>query len=95
MISPINLNLPLAQALEDFLVECTFLELSNTTLASYWMLHVDGSSNIRGVKARLILTGPDDILAKHALYFIFKTFNIEAKYEVLLTRLRHAQKLGI
>ncbi|KAK3001139.1 hypothetical protein RJ639_021972 [Escallonia herrerae] len=57
-----------AQALSDFIVECTVLEdppwlvLSETS--DPWILYVDGSSKVSGGEAGLILISPD----KWALY---------------------------
>ncbi|XP_038978249.1 uncharacterized protein LOC120108653, partial [Phoenix dactylifera] len=91
-----------AQALADFIVECTVpdkaeLELASTeqTLRSTWTLHVDGSSNSVGGGAGLILTSPDGVVAEQALRLKFSTSNNVAEYETLITGLKLARELEV
>ena len=44
------------------------------------MLHVDGSSNTFGARARLILIDPKSDVVGYALRFEFSTTNNEVKY---------------
>ena len=61
----------------------------------FWALYVDGSSNMSGAGAGLILVSPEGIIAEYALYFEFSVTNNGAEYEALITRLRIAKELGI
>ena len=53
-----------AQALADFILECTILdeesgdESTTPTFKKCWILHVDGTSNTIGLGAELILISP-------------------------------------
>ena len=72
-----------AQALADFLAE-------NPTPAEGdlrprpWSLYVDGSSTKDGSGVGLIIKSPDGAWHEHALKFMFKASNNEAKYEALI-----------
>ena len=59
-----------------------------------WVLHVDGSSNIHGSRAGIILTTPEVIHLEYTLKFGFRSSNIEAEYEALLVRLQLATSMG-
>lgn len=79
-----------AQALANFLLECTVHEAKHDPRAhpkppveegeENWALHMDGSSSIVGFGGGLVLSSPDGIVAEHVK---FKVSNNEAKYEVL------------
>lgn len=72
-----------AQALVNFLVECTFLEEVEVEAdvaapileGDVWKRHVDGVSNIGGFGAGMILANLGDTVAEQALHFSFKTSN--------------------
>lgn len=57
------------------------VESPDTALANAWMLHVDGSSNIKCTGTRLILANPDSIVVENVPHFKFKTFNNKAEYD--------------
>ncbi|XP_073101301.1 uncharacterized protein [Elaeis guineensis] len=90
-----------AQALADFILQCTTLEEEQNTeeAASMtdecWVLHVDGSSNTMGSGAGLILISPNGVVAEHVLRFEFPTSNNEAEYEVLVSGLRMTKDLKV
>jgi len=57
-----------AQCLLDFIND-----LQHTPTEDQWTLHVDGSSNPKGVGVGIVLEGPNDILIEKSLHFAFKT----------------------
>jgi ribonuclease HI len=59
-----------------------------------WLLSVDGSSNLKGSGAGIILEGPDDILIEQSLRFEFKASNNQAEYEALIAGMTLAQEMG-
>ncbi|KAK2997388.1 hypothetical protein RJ639_024788, partial [Escallonia herrerae] len=88
-----------AQALSDFIVECTVLEdppwlvLSETS--DPWILYVDGSSKVSGGEAGLILISPDKFVIEYALRFDFQASNNEAEYKALMAGIRLAHSLRV
>ena len=48
----------------------------------FWALYVDGSSNMSGASAGLILVNPKGIIAEYALHFDFFVTNNRAEYEL-------------
>ncbi|XP_043705405.1 uncharacterized protein LOC122655263 [Telopea speciosissima] len=90
-----------AQALVDFLVECTLPDEEITTTAEpdetteEWTLYVDGSSSAQGCGAGLILTSPGGFIVQYALRFEFQATNNGAEYEALIARLKLAQSLMV
>ncbi|XP_060972619.1 uncharacterized protein LOC133038471 [Cannabis sativa] len=82
-----------AQALADFIAECTRLPEENSARElpeCVWHLFVDGSSNEHGSGAGIILVTPDGYRIHSALRFGFEASNNEA----LLAGLRLAKELG-
>ena len=51
-----------AQCLLDFVND-----LQQTPVEDQWTLHVDGSSNLRGAGAGIVLEGPNDTLIEKSL----------------------------
>ncbi|XP_058071115.1 uncharacterized protein LOC131220168 [Magnolia sinica] len=60
-----------------------------------WVLHVDGSSNVKGVGAGIILVAFNSTIIQYAIRFEFKALNNEAEYEALLAGLMLAASLGV
>ncbi|XP_020218740.1 uncharacterized protein LOC109801971 [Cajanus cajan] len=81
-----------AQSMADFINEFTPEALPEPHV---WTLHVDGSSNLQGSGAGIILEGPGKVVIEQSLRFDFKTSNNQAEYEALLAGLRLASDLGI
>ena len=79
-----------AQCLLDFVND-----LQQTPIEDQWTLHVDGSSNPKGVVVGIVLEGPNDILIEKSLHFAFKTSNNQAEYEAILVGLSLAQEVGV
>jgi len=79
-----------AQCLLDFVND-----LQHIPTEDQWTLHVDGSSNPKGVDADIVLEGPNDILIKKSLHFAFKTSNNQVEYEAILVGLSLAREVGV
>ncbi|KAK3043721.1 hypothetical protein RJ639_001917 [Escallonia herrerae] len=88
-----------AQALADFIVECTLPEdpsqLVIFEFINPWNLYVDGSSVVGGSGAGIILISPEGFTIEYALRFGFQASNNEAEYEALLARIRLAHALKV
>ncbi|GKV17643.1 hypothetical protein SLEP1_g28117 [Rubroshorea leprosula] len=84
-----------AQALADFIVECTSTSETVASEAEQWTLYVDGSSSSRGSGAGAVLMGPGSFRSEHALKFNFEATNNMAEYEALLLGLRLAAELKV
>ncbi|XP_074356236.1 uncharacterized protein LOC141695931 [Apium graveolens] len=95
-----------AQALAEFVIECTLPELpaimKNQIIPEdkrpnkdSWKLYVDESSTVERSGADLILISPEEFTIQQAITFAFKATDNQAEYEALLSRLRLAKYLGI
>ena len=61
----------------------------------FWALYVDGSSNMSGADAGLILVNPEGIIVEYALRFELPAINNRAEYEVLIAGLKIAKELEV
>ncbi|GKV34073.1 hypothetical protein SLEP1_g42495 [Rubroshorea leprosula] len=84
-----------AQALADFVVECTPCHSTTNPEPNEWTLYVDGASSSKGSGAGALLIGPDGYRSEHALKFNFDATNNMAEYEALLLGLQLALELKI
>ncbi|GKV37361.1 hypothetical protein SLEP1_g45403 [Rubroshorea leprosula] len=84
-----------AQALADFIVECTPGNSIPTPEPNDWTLYVDGASSSKGSEAGALLIGPDGYRSEHALKFNFDATNNMAEYEALLLGLQLAFELKL
>ncbi|GKV15219.1 hypothetical protein SLEP1_g26021 [Rubroshorea leprosula] len=84
-----------AQALIDFIVECTSARSDSQSEVDSWILYVDGASSNKGSGAGAILLGPDGYRSEHALKFNFDATNNMAEYEALLLGLQLATELKV
>ena len=89
------------QAVADFIAEFALSKdekdrpsSSNTDLPK-WKLYTDGSSNVSGAGAGIVLESPEAHKIHCALRFGFKASNNEAEYEALIAGLRLAKKLKV
>ena len=82
-----------SQSLADFMVELTSLPGEAPT--QKWILSVDGSSNLKGSGAGVVLEGPGGMVLEYSLRFGFSTSNNQAEYEALLAGLRLALEVGV
>ncbi|KAK3032618.1 hypothetical protein RJ639_036578 [Escallonia herrerae] len=88
-----------AQALADFIVECTLPEdppqLVISEVTDPWNLYVDGSLAVGNSGARIILISPEGFTIEYALRFRLEASNNEAEYEALLAGIRLAHALKV
>ncbi|KAF8049212.1 hypothetical protein N665_2275s0001 [Sinapis alba] len=83
-----------SQVLADFLVELTPELQDDLTLPSpNWVLHVDGSSTVKGSGAGVQLQSPTGELIRQSFSFNFPASNNEAEYESLIAGLRSAKAM--
>ena len=59
-----------------------------------WVLHVDGSSNVRGAGVGLMLTSPTGNKPLRAVRCNFKATNNESEYEALIAGLTLTHQMG-
>ena len=59
-----------------------------------WILHVDGSSYVRGAGVGIVLTSPTGNTASRAVRCNFKETNNESEYEALIAGLTLAHQMG-
>ncbi|GKV40104.1 hypothetical protein SLEP1_g47775 [Rubroshorea leprosula] len=84
-----------AQALVDFIIECTSCHSIPSPEPNDWTLYVDGASSSKGSGAGALLIGPNGYRSEHALKFNFDATNNMAEYEALLLGLQLALELKI
>ncbi|KAK3037883.1 hypothetical protein RJ639_032113 [Escallonia herrerae] len=88
-----------AQALADFIIECTSPKdpppLVISKVSNPWNLYIDDSLAIGSSGARIILISPEGFVVEYALRFEFQASNNKAEYEALLAgiSLVHALKV--
>ena len=61
----------------------------------FWALYVDGSSNMSGADAGLILISSEGIVTEYAMRFELSVTNNGAKYEALIAGLNIDKELGV
>ncbi|XP_013628340.1 PREDICTED: uncharacterized protein LOC106334583 [Brassica oleracea var. oleracea] len=93
-----------SQVLADFVAEFSPILLpaleqeerlrSETKEEGEWVLHVDGSSNIRGAHVGILLTSPTGNTTSRAVRCNFKATNNESEYEALIAGLTLAHQMG-
>jgi hypothetical protein len=85
-----------SQALVDFMAEWPENQLPTPTeRPEHWVMYFDGSLNLEGVGAGVLLISLMGEQLKYVLQIFWKVSNNEAEYEVLLHGLRLAASLGI
>jgi ribonuclease HI len=84
------------QALVDFMAEWQEDQLPTPTeRREHWVMYFDGSLNLEGAGAGVLLISPTGEQLKYVLQIFWKISNNEAEYEALLHGLRLAASLGI
>ena len=81
-----------AQVLPNFLAEMTLFTKANL---GEWTIYVDGSSNAKGCKARVIIENIKGVLVEHSLMFEFPTSKNQAEYKDYFGGIREAKELGV
>jgi hypothetical protein len=85
-----------AQALSDYIAEWTETQAPpNERELEYWAINFDGSLQLYGVGAGILVTSPKGESFKYVLQMHFLSSNNAAEYEALLHGLRIATALGI
>jgi hypothetical protein len=85
-----------AQALSDFVVEWTETQTPpKEREMEYWTIDFDGSIQLQGAGAGILVTSPKGETFKYVLQMHFPASNNAAEYEALLHGLRIATTLGI
>ncbi|GAA0144399.1 hypothetical protein LIER_04856 [Lithospermum erythrorhizon] len=87
-----------AQALADFILECTTRVLEEvlgpqegtTEEAPRWKFYVDRASNEKGSGVGILIEWPEVKVFEYALRFSFKATNNEAENEAMVTGLQIA-----
>ncbi|VFQ84063.1 unnamed protein product [Cuscuta campestris] len=80
-----------AQALADFMVECTARDNNPIPMAEqgeWWTLSTDGSSAAKACGGGVVIQSPEGFRSYHAIKFQFKVSNNETEHEALLSGLR-------
>ncbi|XP_021760261.1 uncharacterized protein LOC110725102 [Chenopodium quinoa] len=75
-----------AQALADFLTECSYQETLDEE-KKIWTVFTDGSSTVNGSGAGVVITSPEGKSFEYALKFSFNASNNEAEYEAAIAGL--------
>jgi dsDNA-binding SOS-regulon protein len=77
-----------SQALVDYIVEWRENQLPTPTVRpEHWVMYFDGSLNLEGAGAGVLLISPTGEQLKYVLQIFWKVSKNEAKYEALLHRL--------
>jgi ribonuclease HI len=85
-----------AQALSDLVAEWTETQTPpKERELEYWTINFDGSLQLQGVGARILVTSPKGESFKYVLQMHFSASNNTAEYEALLHGLRITTTLGI
>lgn len=82
-----------SQILADFLNELSAPILEESSCK--WTLSVDGSSNLKGSGARIMIEGPRDLILQYSLCFNFQASNNKAEYKALIARIKLAREVGL
>ena len=85
-----------SQTLVDFINDSTELqEPSDKPTTKYWTMHFDGSRQLQGSGAGVVLTSPTGEKFCYALQLQFTCTNNAVEYEALLHGLRLAREMNI
>ena len=68
--------------------------MENLQGPSCWKVYVNGVTNQRGSKVRLVLMSPEKITIEKSLKLGFLATNNEAEYDALLQGMAMVQKMG-
>ena len=60
----------------------------------FWKLYVDGATNQKGSRVRVVIVSPDRITIEKSLRLGFSATNNEVEYEALLVEVAMVKKLG-
>jgi ribonuclease HI len=84
------------KALSEFMVEWTETQTPpKERELDYWTINFDGSLQVQGTEAEILVTSPKEESFKYVLQMHFPSSNNAVEYEALLHGLRMAMALGI
>src|ERR1041385_3845321 len=85
-----------SQALVDFINDCTEIQAPpEKPITKYWTMHFDGSRQLQGSGAGVVLTSPNGEKFCYVLQLQFTCTNNATEYEALLHGLRLAREMSI
>ena len=85
-----------SQALVDFINDWTELQApEDKPDNTYWTIHFDGSRQLEGSGAGVVLTSPRGDKIRYVLRLMFPCTNNAAEYEALLHGLRMAKEMSL
>ena len=85
-----------SQALVDFINDWTELQApEEKTDNTYWTIHFDGSRQLEGSRAGVVLTSPRGDKIRYVLRLMFPCTNNAVEYEALLHGLRVAKEMNL
>ncbi|XP_068502648.1 uncharacterized protein [Phaseolus vulgaris] len=82
------------QVYADFVAELSRGGEQEVEAGSRGLLSVDGSSNLQGSGAGIVLEGPNGVLIEQALRFAFRASNNQAEYEALIAGMLLAKEMS-
>jgi ribonuclease HI len=80
-----------AQVLAEFVAEMTHLGDQHP---GSWTIYMDGSLNIKGSRAGILIENEEGVAVEYSLKFEFPTSNNQEEYESCLAGIRVAKELG-
>ncbi|KAL2943848.1 Ribonuclease HI [Bienertia sinuspersici] len=83
-----------AQALADFLLECSYTEEGNLKYRQIWKLYTDGSSTANRAGADLVRINSEGTTSEYTLKFLLKVSNNEAEYEAAIVGIELCLEAG-
>ena len=85
-----------SQALVDFINEWTEMQApEDKPDNTYWTIHFDGSGQLEGLGAGVVLTSPRGDKIRYVLRLMFPYTNSAVEYEALLHGLRVAKEMNL
>jgi len=84
-----------AQALVDFIVECTHSPPIKEARNKEWMLFIDGASNAKECGVWIMLISSEKEILEYSLHFTFPSSNNASEYEALLVGMKLVEKLEV
>jgi len=81
--------------LADFIVEYILRPPTQCNLLDGWVLNVDGASNNKSFRIRIVFTTPEESIIKQSFTLGFSATNNEVEYEAIITDLKMAATLRV
>lgn len=71
-----------------------FISPVDEEMPTEWVISIDDASDMKGIRGRIVLEGPENILIEQALKFKFTVSNNQAEYEDLIAGIILALEIG-